>query len=296
LTFKRNLIYDHLKTSIMNLTLENHTKMNPNKALWEKGDFTRIAETMRESGEDLVSRLGITEGLDVLDLGSGDGTTAIPAARRGANVLGVDIARNLVMAGNIRATEERLANCTFREGDATDLHELKDHSFDLVVTIFGAMFAPRPYDVAKEMVRVTRPGGSIVMGNWIPGDPTLVAQILKISSAYTPPPPADFISPMLWGVEEQVLDRFAKAGIPADKISFDRETFTFRAPLPPAEFVRMFKKYYGPTMNAFEAAEKNGKTAELQDELEALFTNQNQSRDPNRFSIPATFLKVTVNC
>ncbi|HEY3386338.1 MAG TPA: methyltransferase domain-containing protein, partial [Saprospiraceae bacterium] len=207
--------------------------MNPNKALWEKGDFTRIAETMRESGEELISRLGITEGIDVLDLGSGDGTTAIPAARLGANVLGVDIARNLVVAGNIRAQEEGLMNCTFLEGDASDLNEIDDQSFDLVVTIFGAMFAPKPYEVAKEMVRVTRPGGTIVMGNWIPGDPTLVAQILKISSAYTPPPPEGFISPMLWGVEEQVVDRFEKAGIPADRISFSRETFTFRAPLSP---------------------------------------------------------------
>jgi ubiquinone/menaquinone biosynthesis C-methylase UbiE len=278
----------------MNLTLVNHTIMNPNKALWEKGDVTRIAETMRESGEELISRLGITEGIDVLDLGSGDGTTAIPAARLGANVLGVDIARNLVVAGNIRAQEEGLMNCTFLEGDATDLNELDDQSFDLVVTIFGAMFAPKPYDVAKEMVRVTRPGGGIVMGNWIPGDPTLVAQILKISSAYTPPPPEGFISPMLWGVEEHVIDRFEKAGIPADRISFSRETFTFRASLNPANFVSQFKNYYGPTMNAFEAAEKNGKSVDLERELEALFTKQNQSQDPNKLSIPATFLKVTV--
>ena len=278
----------------MNLTLVNHTILNPNKALWEKGDFTRIAETMRESGEELISRLGITEGIDVLDLGSGDGTTAIPAARLGANVLGVDIARNLVVAGNIRAQEEGLMNCTFLEGDASDLNELDDQSFDLVVTIFGAMFASKPYDVAKEMVRVTRPGGNIVMGNWIPGDPTLVAQILKISSAYTPPPPEGFISPMLWGVEEQVIDRFGKAGIPAEDITFNRETFTFKAPYAPAAFVSQFKKYYGPTMNAFEAAEKIGKAADLQRELEVLFTNQNQSKDPNKLSIPATFLKVTV--
>ena len=161
--------------------------MNPNKALWEKGDFTRIAETMRESGAALVSKLGITKSLTVLDLGCGDGTTAIPEAKLGASVLGVDIAKNLVEAGNIRAKSEGLANCTFQEGDATDLHELKDETFDLVVSIFGAMFAPKPFDVAKEMVRVTHTGGRIVMGNWIPGDPTLVAQILKISSAYTPP-------------------------------------------------------------------------------------------------------------
>ena len=156
--------------------------MNANKALWEKGDFTRIAETMRESGAALVNKLGISKGMKVLDLGCGDGTTAIPAAKLGADVLGVDIARNLVEAGNKRVHEEGLTNCRFQEGDATNLSELEDGRFDLVVSIFGAMFAPTPVNVAKEMVRVTRPGGKIVMGNWIPGDPTLVAQILKISS------------------------------------------------------------------------------------------------------------------
>lgn len=268
--------------------------MNPNKALWEKGDFTRIAESMRESGAALVAKLGITKGLNVLDLGCGDGTTAIPEAKLGANVSGVDIASNLVAAGNIRAKAEGLTNCTFQEGDATDLNGLKDESFDLVVSIFGAMFAPKPLDVAKEMVRVTRKGGRIVMGNWIPGDPTLVAQILKISSAYTPPPPEGFISPMLWGVEDNVRERFENAGIAKENISFVRDTFTFSAPYSPTELVSNFKNYYGPTMNAFEAAEKNGKASELQHELEVLFNSQNKSTTANTTSIPATFLKVTV--
>ena len=268
--------------------------MNPNKALWEKGDFTRIAESMRESGAALVAKLGITKGLTVLDLGCGDGTTAIPEAKLGANVSGVDIASNLVAAGNIRAKAEGLTNCTFQEGDATDLNGLKDESFDLVVSIFGAMFAPRPFEVAKEMVRVTRKGGRIVMGNWIPGDPTLVAQILKISSAYTPPPPEGFISPMLWGVENNVRERFENAGIAKENISFVRDTFTFSAPYSPTELVSNFKNYYGPTMNAFEAAEKNGKASELQHELEVLFNSQNKSTTANTTSIPATFLRVTV--
>ena len=159
---------------------------NPNKALWEKGDFTQIAATMRESGEELVGKLGITEGMRVLDLGCGDGTTAVPAAQLGADVLGVDIASNLVAAGNARAEELGLTNLCFQEGDASNLNELDDESFDLVISIFGAMFAPKPFDVAKEMVRVTKPGGRIVMGNWIPNDPTLVAQILKISASYSP--------------------------------------------------------------------------------------------------------------
>jgi ubiquinone/menaquinone biosynthesis C-methylase UbiE len=268
--------------------------MNPNKALWEKGDFTRIAETMRESGDAVVKGLGIKKGLKVLDLGCGDGTTALPEARLGADVLGVDIASNLVAAGNARAREEGLTNCRFQEGDAPNLHELKDRTFDLVVSIFGAMFAPKPFEVAKEMVRVTRPGGRIVMGNWIPNDPTLVAQILKISSSYSPPPPEGFISPMTWGIENNVIERFAAAGISAEKISFVRDTFTFDFPGAPSELVAVFRKYYGPTMNAFEAAEKNGRAADLQTELEALFNAQNKSARKDVTSIPATFLRVTV--
>jgi 2-polyprenyl-3-methyl-5-hydroxy-6-metoxy-1,4-benzoquinol methylase len=268
--------------------------LNPNKALWEKGDFTRIAQSMRESGETLVKGLGITKGLKVLDLGCGDGTTALPEARLGADVLGVDIATNLVEAGNKRAKEEGLTNCKFQEGDASNLHELKDRSFDLVVSIFGAMFAPKPFDVAKEMVRVTRPGGRIVMENWIPNDPTLVAQILKISSAYSPPPPEGFVSPMTWGIEKDVIERFAGAGIPKEKISFVRDTYTFNYPGPPSELVDAFRKYYGPTMNAFEAAEKNGRAGDLQKELDVLFNSQNKSPSKDAPSIPATFLRVTV--
>jgi len=270
------------------------TEVNPNKALWEKGDFTRIAETMRESGTALIEKLQIKKGLDILDLGCGDGTTAIPAARLGANVRGVDIARNLVAAGNKRIKEEGLTNITIEEGDATNLHQLADQSFDMVISIFGAMFAPKPFDVAKEMVRVTRKGGRIVMGNWIPGDPTLVAQILKISSAYTPAPPEGFVSPMLWGVESQVTERFVKAGVPAENISFLKDTYTFDAPYSTSTLVENFKNYYGPTMNAFDAAKKNNKDSALQHELEQLFSAQNRSADPNKTSIPATFLRVTV--
>jgi len=270
------------------------TVVNPNQALWEKGDFTRIAATMRESGEAVVASLGVTPGMRVLDLGCGDGTTALPAARRGADVLGIDIARNLVDAGNTRAQAERLTNIRFQQGDATNLRELTDRSFDLVVSIFGAMFAPRPFDVAKEMVRVTRPGGRIVMGNWIPNDPTLVAQILRISSVYSPPPPPGFISPMTWGIESHVVDRFTTAGVPAERISCVKDTYTFNAPIAPAAYVADFRSYYGPTMNAFAAAEQNGKAAELQQELEALFERENRSADKSATSISATFLRVTV--
>ena len=268
--------------------------MNPNKSLWEKGDFTRIAQAMRNSGEALVKSIGVTKGLKVLDLGCGDGTTALPQARLGADVLGVDIAANLVAAGNKRARDEDLSNCKFQEGDASDLRDLKNDSFDLVVSIFGAMFAPRPFDVAKEMVRVAKPGGRIVMGNWIPNDPTLVAQILKTSAAYSPPPPEGFISPMTWGMESNVVERFAGAGIPAANLSFLRDSYTFEYPGPPSKLLEAFKTYYGPTMNAFEAAETNGKAAELHRELDDLFNRQNKSPDKEQTSIPATFLRVTV--
>jgi SAM-dependent methyltransferase len=268
--------------------------MNPNQALWEKGDFTRLAHNMRASGEALVESLGVKPGMKVLDLGCGDGTTALPQAQRGADVLGVDIARNLVEAGNRRAEAAGLANLRFREGDACDLIGLADDSFDLVVTIFGAMFAPKPFEVAKEMVRVARPGGRIVMGNWIPGDPTLVAQILKTSAAYSPPPPEGFVSPMTWGVESNVRERFAAAGVPADAIACVRDTFTFDFDGTPAEFVALFRDYYGPTMNAFDAAGKSGRAAELQAELEALFKSQNKSGRDDRTVVAATFLRVTV--
>ena len=276
--------------------LINTQTINPNKALWEKGDFTRIAETMRESGKAFVSTIGITKDLMVLDLGCGDGNTAIPEAKLQANVLGVDIAENLIEAGKRRAKNEGLSNCTFQLGDASDLYELADGSFDVTVTMFGAMFAPKPYDVAKEMVRVTRKGGQIVMANWIPGDPTLVAQILKISAAYAPPPPDGFVSPMLWGVQDEVVKRFVSAGVPAGNISFVKETFTFMADYSPSVFLSHFRKFYGPTMNAFDAAEKNGKVEELQSELESLFINQNRSKTVNSTYIPASFLRVTVKC
>jgi SAM-dependent methyltransferase len=269
--------------------------MNPNKALWEKGDFTRIAECMRQSGEELVAGLGIAKGLKVLDLGCGDGTTAIPEARLGVDVLGVDIASNLVAAGAKRARELGLANVRFQEGDASNLHELPDAAFDLVVSIFGAMFAPKPFDVAKEMVRVTRPGGRIVMGNWIPNDPTLVAQILKISSAYSPPPPEGFISPVTWGIEDNVVARFGEAGVPKEKVSFQRDTYIFNFAGPPSALLAAFRTYYGPTMNAFEAAERGGRGGELLKELDALFNSQNRSSSADVTSIPATFLRVTVN-
>jgi ubiquinone/menaquinone biosynthesis C-methylase UbiE len=270
--------------------------MNPNKALWEKGDFTEIAALMRQSGEAVVKSLGITPPLRALDLGCGDGTTAVPLAQLGAEVVGIDIARNLVDAGNKRATAAGLTRLSFQEGDACNLQGVSDHSFDLTLTVFGAMFAPMPHDVAKEMVRVTKPGGRIVMGNWIPNDSTsFVSQLLKISSSFTPPPPEGFISPMTWGVESHIVERFGQAGVPKEKISLVKDTFYFMSPdKSPTQLIELFRRFYGPTMNAFEAAGKNGKVEDLHRQLVELANAQNKSTNGST-SIPATFLRVTVS-
>ena len=270
--------------------------LNPNKALWEKGDFTKIAAFMRQSGEAVVRSLGMTTPLRVLDLGCGDGTTAVPLALLGAEVVGIDIAKNLVDAGNKRAAEAGLKRLAFQEGDACNLQGVGDHSFDLTLSVFGAMFAPKPFDVAKEMVRVTSPGGRIVMGNWIPNDPTsFVSQLLKISAAFTPPPPEGFVSPMTWGVDTHIIERFGQAGVPKEKISMVKDTFSFTSPdKSPAHFIESFRRFYGPTMNAFEAAQKSGRVEELHQQLLELAQAQNKSTDGST-SIPATFLRVTVS-
>ncbi len=269
--------------------------MNPNKALWEKGDFAEIAALMRQSGEAVVKSLGVTTPLRVLDLGCGDGTTAVPLARLGAEVVGIDIARNLVDAGNKRAAEAGLNRLTFQEGDACNLQGVSDHSFDLTLSVFGAMFAPKPFDVAKEMVRVTKPGGRIVMGNWIPNDPSsFVSQLLKISSSFTPPPPEGFVSPMTWGVDTHSIERFGQAGVPKEKVSTVKDTFYFISPdKSPTDVIELFRRFYGPTMNAFEAAQNTGRVEELHKQLLELAKTQNKSTGRGT-SIPATFLRVTV--
>jgi ubiquinone/menaquinone biosynthesis C-methylase UbiE len=268
--------------------------VNPNKELWEKGDFTAIAAFMRESGEAVVESLGVRPPLRALDLGCGDGTTAMPLALMGADVTGIDIASNLVEAGKRRAAAAGVGRLKFQEGDASNLEGVGDHSFDLTLSVFGAMFASKPFDVAREMVRVTKPGGRIVMGNWIPGDPTFVSQLLKVSSAFTPAPPEGFVSPMTWGVDTHVVERFGQAGVPAEKISMTRDTFHFQSSdKSPEQFIDLFRRFYGPTMNAFDAAEKNGKANELHGQLVELAKQQNRSANGGTF-IPATYLRVTV--
>ncbi len=270
-------------------------EMNPNQALWEKGDFTAIANTMRESGEAVVRSLGVTAPLHALDLGCGDGTTALPLAQLGARVLGIDIATNLVAAGNRRAAAAGLDRLSFRHGDACSLDGVSDDTFDLTLSVFGAMFAPKPFDAAKEMVRVTKPGGRVVMGNWIPNDPTsFVSQLLRISASFMPPPPEGFVSPMTWGVDSHIVERFGQAGVTAERIGTVKDTFTFRAPeLTPAEFIGVFRKYYGPTMNAFDAAKANGAEDDLHGQLVELANTQNGSAGRG-VSIAATYMRVTV--
>jgi len=268
---------------------------NPNKALWEKGDFTQIAAFMRESGEEVVKSIGISPPMRALDLGCGDGTTAMPLALTGAEVTGIDIARNLVEAGNRRAAMAGLNRLKFYEGDASKLEGVDDKSFDLTLSVFGAMFAAKPFDVAKEMVRVTKPGGRIVMGNWIPNDPTFVSQLLKVSSDFTPPPPQGFVSPMTWGVESHVVERFGQAGVPPEKISMVQGTYNFKSSdKSPVQFIDLFRQFYGPTMNAFEAAEKSGRAEELYARLAELAKAQNKSNNGGT-SIPATYLRVNID-
>lgn len=251
---------------------------------------------MRQSGAAFVKSLEITPSRRVLDLGCGDGTTAVPIAQTGAEVVGIDIARNLVDAGNRRAVEMGLDRLKFHEGDACSLEGISDHSFDLTLSVFGAMFAPKPFEVAREMVRVTKPGGRIVMGNWIPNDPTsFVSQLLKISSSYVPPPPEGFVSPMTWGVESNIVERFGQAGVPREKISTAKDTFFFSSPdISPSDLIETFRRFYGPTMNAFEAAQKDGRVEELQRQLVDLANSQNKSTDGG-IAIGATFLRVEVS-
>lgn len=276
--------------------MSNTTGASPNQQLWEKGDFTAIAESfMREPGAALVASLGVTPQMRILDVGCGDGTTALPLAKHAADVLGVDIARNLVDAGNARAAAAGLKNLRFEHGDASALTDVPDDTFDLSISIFGAMFCPKPFDVAREMVRVTKPGGRVIMGNWIPNDPTsFVSDILRISSAFTPPPPEGFISPMLWGVDDEVLERFGSAGVAADRITMQKDIFEFTsATRGPDEWVALMRDYYGPTMNAYEAARTSGKEAELHRQLTELTHSHNRASDSG-IRVGATYLRVTV--
>ncbi|MBV9241818.1 MAG: class I SAM-dependent methyltransferase, partial [Acidobacteria bacterium] len=240
------------------------------KATWMAGDFGVIAKQTEQPGQEFVSRLGIGRGMKVLDVACGTGNTALPEARLGADVIGVDIADNLVEQARQRAASEGLT-ANFQVGDAEDL-QFEDNSFDAIVTMFGAMFAPRPEVVASEFKRVCKPGGLIAMANWTPQ--SFPGQMFKLSTKYIPPPPG-ITPPVMWGDEETVRQRFSE-GISDLKMQHIKVMFHFD--MPPAEVVELFKTYFGPTTVAFSKLDEAGQAALHQDMVE-LFTSHNLATD-----------------
>jgi SAM-dependent methyltransferase len=237
---------------------------------WMAGDFGQIARYTARAAEEFVMRLKITPGTRVLDVACGTGNTAIPAARAGARVTGVDIAANLLEQARSRAAQEGL-QVEFREGDAEQL-AFADGAFDAVVTMFGAMFAPRPQMVAAELLRVCRPGGVIAMGNWTPSG--FVGQMFKLSAQHVPPP-ADVPPPVLWGDEATVR---ARLGPGTKELKFNRVMCDFDYPFPPGKVVELFRRYFGPTQVAFSRLDAKGQAAFAGD-LEKLWTQGNQRND-----------------
>jgi SAM-dependent methyltransferase len=238
------------------------------KATWISGDFEQIAKSYRLGAVEFVSRLALKPGERVLDVACGTGNLAIPAARNGARVTGVDIAPNLLDQGRERAKAEGLA-IQFDEGDAEEL-PYEDGSFDTVITMFGAMFAPRPELTAAELVRVCRPGGRIAMANWTPTG--FIGQMFKSVGKHVPPP-AGIPSPLLWGDEGTIRERFNGSIV---NLQLTRYLMTFNFPFTPPEVVEAFRLYYGPTYRAFAALDETGQAA-LRQELDRLWLTHNQS-------------------
>src|ERR1041385_8534936 len=240
------------------------------QATWSAGDFGQIAKYYVNDAADFIKRLDLKPGMTVLDVACGTGNLAIPAARTGASVTGVDIAANSVEQARQNAKAEGL-NAKFDEGDAEAL-PYDDASFDAVVTMFGAMFAPRPELVASELKRVCRPGGFIAMANWTPSG--FIGQMFKISASHVPPPPG-MPAPVLWGVEETVRERFGE-GI--SKLDTHLQKVTWVFPFSPAEVVEHFRLYYGPAQKAVGSLDEE-KGAALRKDLEELYTNHNEVTD-----------------
>jgi len=240
------------------------------KSMWMAGDFGQIAKQIQTSADQFISRLALKPGDQVLDVACGTGNTAIPAARAGATVTGADIATNLLEQARARAAAEGLT-IKFEEGDAENL-PYSDNAFDVVVTMYGAMFAPRPELVAAELVRVCRPGGRIAMANWTPEGH--IGQMFKVTGKHVPPPP-NMPSPIKWGDEATVRERFGE-GI-AD-LKLNKQMCQFKLPFGPAEVVEHFRAYYGPTQRAFEALDSE-KQAALRKDLEQLWAANNRATD-----------------
>lgn len=241
------------------------------KSVWSAGDFGKIALMIETGAEEFIGRLNLEKGERVLDVACGSGNLAIPAARAGAVVTGVDIAPNLVEQARERAAAENL-ECRFDEGDAENM-PYADASFDTVVTMFGAMFAPRPDVTTAELVRVCRPGGRIAMANWT-GE-AFTGQMFKINARHVPPPPG-IPSPVLWGNEETVRERFREAGI--SDLRLTRRPIRFHYPFSPAEVVEYFRQFFGPTQFAFAALDADGQAA-LRSDLEQVWTEYNRADD-----------------
>ena len=252
------------------------------KATWMSGDYGHFATYLEAGALDFLSRIKIEPGARVLDVASGAGQTAIPMSRLGAKVTGVDIATNLIEQARARAQAENL-DARFEEGD-TEMLPFADGSFDIVISLIGAMFAPRPDLVAAELKRVCRPGGKIIMGNWTPAG--FVGQMFKIHGKHVPPP-AIMPPPVKWGDEEVVRERF-NDGI--SHLKLNRRLYPFRYPFPPAQVVEFFRTYYGPSFKAFAALDAEKQFA-LQEDLEQLWTAHNTATDGTT-AIDSEYLEV----
>jgi len=256
------------------------------KGTWSAGDFGRIAQSYEPGAADFVARLALQPGQHVLDVACGTGNLAIPAARSGAEVIGIDIAPNLVEQARERASAAGL-NIKFEEGDAEAL-PYESGSFDVVVSMFGAMFAPRPQLVAEELLRVTRPGGLIAMANWTPR--SFVGQMFKTIGALVPPPPI-MPSPLLWGDEATLRERF---GSGVSELSVRPVMIEFRFDnIAPADVVEFWRRYYGPTQRAFEAlADDAAKQTALRGALEKLWTTNNRASTRGSTRVESEYLEV----
>jgi SAM-dependent methyltransferase len=252
------------------------------KATWMSGDYAHFAQYLEPGALEFLSRLNIAPGTSMLDVGCGAGQIAIPAARAGVKVTGVDIAANLVARARERAAAEQL-DAQFDEGDA-EMLPYADAAFDLVVSLIGAMFAPRPDLVARELLRVCRPGGRIAMANWTPEGH--VGQMFKVIGQHIAPPPL-MVSPLKWGDPATVRDRL---GPGVASISMEKRMYPMRYPFPPDQVAQFFFEYYGPTVRALAALEDTGKAA-LRKDLVDLWTSNNQAAD-GTCSVQAEYLEV----
>jgi 2-polyprenyl-3-methyl-5-hydroxy-6-metoxy-1,4-benzoquinol methylase len=275
----------HINSGLETTTIPNLAAVKARqKATWESGDFGQIARTIENVAEDFMARQSIPAGAQVLDVACGTGNLAVIAARRGGAVSGIDIAANLIEQARTRAAAGGL-RIAFEEGDAEAL-PYAGGQFDLVVSMFGVMFAPRPSIATAEMLRVSRPGGRVVMANWTPEG--FIGKMFRVFKAHLPPPPAGVPSPMGWGDEGTVRARL-RHGF-AD-VSLTRRSALMHYPFPPAETVEFFRQYYGPTQKAFAVLDLAGQAA-LRRDLVELQTAHNTATTSGTTEVAAEYLEV----